>query len=581
MNGTLLRPVEKPWRIFFGIGISIAALAVIAILVWQGIFAHGAPDPTQPNTSKAVAALDIGVLVFREGLECILVLAAITASMTGPKRTHRKPVAAGAGVAFIATLITWFIAIRIVDSLSDNMRALDLQAATGLLAVVVLLIIMNWFFHKIYWGGWIRAHNRRRKHLLENGHGSDLAKRSLLWGLILLGFTSLYREGFEVVLFLQSYHLRFGGGVVLQGDAARTRALGNRRGADVRASTKIAVSQNADHHRRVARRGVAGDGGRASAGDAARALDLDHADSVAGVDHSEMDGALVLRFPNLRNANRARHRGGPGGRLVLCRAKIWRSNAAHQRRTGSRSKSRSRHRGAPATIAAVCSVGTPRCGVRGQRSALSLPTQSTNEKHAFSILVRAGLALLPILTATSAFGGVRHFTFLYEAPTSPPGSIELENTATWAHGANSNDVFVREELEIGITDRFQVGLYPLDWSHQENDGFHYDGGAVELIYNLSNPVIDPVGISLYEEIAAGRQHFESESKLIAQKNFGRWIFDYNATLEAEWEDRHLEEQSRRIPASTRRQLRNFTAALGGRRIPPRIRFAGLARQRKD
>src|SRR5437868_5562580 len=74
---------------------------------------------------------------------------------------------------------------------------------------------MNWFFHKIYWGGWIRAHNRRRKALVENGH--DIAKRSLLAGLILLGFTSLYREGFEVVLFLQSYHLRFGGGVVLQG----------------------------------------------------------------------------------------------------------------------------------------------------------------------------------------------------------------------------------------------------------------------------------------------------------------------------------------------------------------------------
>ena len=201
----------------FGVGIFVAAMAVIAILVWQGIFAQGAPDPTQPNTSKTVAALDIGVLVFREGLECILVLAAITASMTGPKRAHRKPVAIGAGVAFLATLITWVIAVRIVDSLSDNMRALDLQAATGLLAVVVLLIITNWFFHKIYWGGWIRAHNRRRKHLLENGHGSEVAKRSLLWGLILLGFTSLYREGFEVVLFLQTYHLRFGSGVVLQG----------------------------------------------------------------------------------------------------------------------------------------------------------------------------------------------------------------------------------------------------------------------------------------------------------------------------------------------------------------------------
>src|SRR5438105_12703535 len=183
------------------------------MIVWQGITAHGAPDPTQPNTSPTVAFLDIGVLVFREGLECILVLAAITASMTGAKSAHRRPVAVGAGVAFCATLITWFIAVRIVDSLSDNMRALDLQAATGLLAVVVLLVIMNWFFPKIYWGGWIRAHNRRRKSLLDPGTTSS----RLRWGLMLLGFTSLYREGFEVVLFLQSYHLRLGGGVVLKG----------------------------------------------------------------------------------------------------------------------------------------------------------------------------------------------------------------------------------------------------------------------------------------------------------------------------------------------------------------------------
>jgi high-affinity iron transporter len=194
-----------------------AAIGVLAIMVWQGLAMHGAPDPAQPNSSATVAALDIGVLVFREGLECILVLAAITASMTGAKRTLRRPIAAGAGLAFFATLITWCVAVGIMDSLSDNVPALDLQAATGLLAVVVLLVIMNWFFHKIYWGGWIRAHNRRRKSLLEHKGGSSLPTRSLQWGLVLLGFTSLYREGFEVVLFLQSYHLRFGSGVVLDG----------------------------------------------------------------------------------------------------------------------------------------------------------------------------------------------------------------------------------------------------------------------------------------------------------------------------------------------------------------------------
>ena len=152
-------------------------------------------------------------------------------------------------------------------------------------------------------------------------------------------------------------------------------------------------------------------------------------------------------------------------------------------------------------------------------------------------------SLFLALPAMCAFAGVRHFTFLYEVPTSPPGSIELENTFTWKHGSGWNDVFIREELEIGITDRFQLGIYPLDWSHHTDEGFQYNGGAVELIYNLSNPVVDPVGISLYQELSVARQHFESESKLIAQKNFGRWILDYNATLEAGWEEQGLKKQN--------------------------------------
>jgi high-affinity iron transporter len=206
---------EKRWTGGIGVrvGLVFGALFVIAIFVWQGIAAQGAPDPLQANTTATVASLDIGVLVFREGLECILVLAAVTASMTGPRLIYRRPVMSGAAIAFLATLVTWFVAASIMKQLSENVPALHLQAATGLLAVIVLLVIMNWFFHKIYWGGWIRAHNRRRKSLLDPATTSS----RLRWGLILLGFTSLYREGFEVVLFLQSYHLRLGGEVVLKG----------------------------------------------------------------------------------------------------------------------------------------------------------------------------------------------------------------------------------------------------------------------------------------------------------------------------------------------------------------------------
>ena len=126
----------------------LAAVAVVAgVLVWQGITAAGSPDPTKDNTTHIGAIMDVAVLVFREGLECILVLAAITANMTGRKHAHRTPVAAGAAVAFLATLATWFIAIGILHDIGNDVSALNLQAASGLLAVIVLLVVMIWFFH--------------------------------------------------------------------------------------------------------------------------------------------------------------------------------------------------------------------------------------------------------------------------------------------------------------------------------------------------------------------------------------------------------------------------------------------------
>ena len=195
----------------------VGALIVASILVWQGVTASGNPDPTIPHTSSGVAILDIGVLVFREGLECILVLSAITASMMGANQGYRRPIALGVIVGCVATLITWFIAVGIISDLTQSVPALDVQAATGLLAIIVLLIVMNWFFHKVYWTGWISMHNRKKRDLLKSANSAETSQSRLLLGLGLLGFSSLYREGFEVVLFLQSYRLRMGGTIVLQG----------------------------------------------------------------------------------------------------------------------------------------------------------------------------------------------------------------------------------------------------------------------------------------------------------------------------------------------------------------------------
>jgi high-affinity iron transporter len=61
--------------------ISIAAVLVIGVLIWQGITANGNPDPTASHLSTGTAIMNTAILVFREGLEAILVLAAITASL--------------------------------------------------------------------------------------------------------------------------------------------------------------------------------------------------------------------------------------------------------------------------------------------------------------------------------------------------------------------------------------------------------------------------------------------------------------------------------------------------------------------
>ena len=191
-----------------------AGLLVIGVLIWQAVTAHGSPDPTADGISRTAAVLDTGVLVFREGLEAILVLAALTASLVRTEEGYWKPVAVGAGASFLASIATWFVVVAVISSI--NAPALHVQAATGLLAIVVLLVIMNWFFHKVYWTGWITHHNRRKRELTE-GAAAGRARSAVFRGLVLVGFTSVYREGFEVVLFLQSLRLRAGSSVVLEG----------------------------------------------------------------------------------------------------------------------------------------------------------------------------------------------------------------------------------------------------------------------------------------------------------------------------------------------------------------------------
>jgi len=207
---------RRAWAVF--------VVSVIGLLVYLGLTAKGGvPDPTATShLSRGAVILNSGLLVLREGLEAILVLAAVTASFIGADTAKRRPVAIGATLSFLATVATWFAAVWVIGALGGP--ALDIQAATGLLAVAVLLVVMNWFFHRVYWTGWIAHHHKRRRALVAGAGGGVLTA-----GLIALGFTAVYREGFEIVLFLQTLRLKYGSTVVLEGVAiglAFTAAVG-------------------------------------------------------------------------------------------------------------------------------------------------------------------------------------------------------------------------------------------------------------------------------------------------------------------------------------------------------------------
>jgi high-affinity iron transporter len=190
----------------------LSGLAVVAGLVYLMASADTGPaDPTEATRpmSHGTVVFNSGMIVFREGLEAILIYAAVAASFLGANKEKRRPMTIGAALAFGATIVTWFVVQAVLDAASP--LGPKLEAITGFIAIVVLLVVLNWFVHRVYWTDWIGRHHRRRQRLLAQTGVVALV------GLVALGFTTVYREGFEVVLFLQNLQLRSGTSTVLEG----------------------------------------------------------------------------------------------------------------------------------------------------------------------------------------------------------------------------------------------------------------------------------------------------------------------------------------------------------------------------
>jgi hypothetical protein len=137
----------------------------------------------------------------------------------------------------------------------------------------------------------------------------------------------------------------------------------------------------------------------------------------------------------------------------------------------------------------------------------------------------------------------RQFTFLDMAKVTAPGQFEFEQWIDWEHRTpdahNSNVFILKEELEIGVSDKLMFGVDIPEWHFQtspedQKQGPRFDTIGGEFRYRFLNPTKDVIGLALKGEIELGPRVRGAELRGIVQKNFDRFTLLYNLTLESEW-----------------------------------------------
>jgi high-affinity iron transporter len=168
--------------------------------------------------SPTAAFVSSFVILLREGLEAILLLAAIIAFVSRTGRREALPwVHAGWAAALALGALTWFTA-RYVISISGANRELT-EGVTGILASVMLLYVGYWLHGKSQAQAW--------SHFLRSQVDSALQRRTLR-AMAAISFIAVYREIFEVVLFYEALWVQAGDGghsAVAGGIAAAAVAL--------------------------------------------------------------------------------------------------------------------------------------------------------------------------------------------------------------------------------------------------------------------------------------------------------------------------------------------------------------------
>ena len=141
-----------------------------------------------------LAAMLSFALLFREGLEAVLVVAAILGYLEASRnRQYRGSVLKGVGAAVVASVATFALMTLLLD-VAPVQREI-LEAGTTLLAVAVLFYVSFWLISRLDHRRWMEFVNA--KVFAAATAGATLA-------LAGVGFTAVYREGFETALMYQA-----------------------------------------------------------------------------------------------------------------------------------------------------------------------------------------------------------------------------------------------------------------------------------------------------------------------------------------------------------------------------------------
>jgi high-affinity iron transporter len=182
----------------------------------------GLDDVERQLTEKGVAAPLVALgfsfsILFREGVEAVLLVAILLGSLQAARASnYRRPLAWGVAAAIAATAVTFALALTVIE-IAPLSREL-LEAVAALLAVAVLFVVTFWLVSRLEHRRWMEFMRSRVSAAVTAGGVLAFAG---------LGFTAVYREGFETVLFYQALTLYAEGLIawVVLGAAAAAVAL--------------------------------------------------------------------------------------------------------------------------------------------------------------------------------------------------------------------------------------------------------------------------------------------------------------------------------------------------------------------